>query len=550
MADKTYLGNDKLKSAGVKIEYTQEQVDEIKKCSEDVIYFIKNYAHIVHVDRGMIKFNLYDYQTNLINHIDDNRFTVLLCGRQQGKSETTIAYILWYVLFNDYKNCGILANKAKTENLLLNRLKRSYELLPKWLQCGVVEWNKTSIELENGSKVFAAPTSASGIRGDSLSLLFLDEFALVPNNISDEFFASGWPTISSGGETKVVISSTPKGYNLFWKIWTEAVEGINGFKPFKVEWHETPGRNEAWLKEQLNILKEVKFNAEVLCHFQGSTNTLIPSAIIGCQSIIQPIKENDNLKIFKDPIKDHSYISIVDTARGVEGDYSVIVTIDVTEIPYQVVSVYKDNTISPYAFPQVVYQMALSYNESYILVELNDAGGEVANILYRTYEYMNMFISVKAKDELSYSLNKTKEVGLRTTSKVKMLGCSLLKTILENEQLIVSDTNIISELGTFVKKGNSYAADTGYHDDLVMCLVLFSWLTQQKIFKNLTDCDTRGILFKSQLESIGESLLPFGFSDGINNTVIQDIPNEVKMNKDIAWMFDERLQSNYREEEY
>jgi hypothetical protein len=194
--------------------------------------------------------------------------------------------------------------------------------------------------------------------------------------------------------------------------------------------------------------------------------------------------------------------------------------------------------------------MALSYNESYILVELNDAGGEVANILYRTYEYMNMFISVKAKDELSYSLNKTKEVGLRTTSKVKMLGCSLLKTILENEQLIVSDTNIISELGTFVKKGNSYAADTGYYDDLVMCLVLFSWLTQQKIFKNLTDCDTRGILFKSQLESIGESLLPFGFSDGINNTVIQDIPNEVKMNKDIAWMFDERLQSNYREEEY
>jgi len=496
-------------------------------------------------DKRCIDLIKYDYQEHMYDvTVDDDNHRFYSNDILSHNTTTQVGWLLWYILFNADKNCGILANKAKTANMILGRLKLAYELLPQWLQNGVVEWNKTSIELENGSKVFASATSASGIRGDSLSVLILDEFALVPNNIANDFWASVWPTISSGTETKVIVSSTPKGYNLFWKIWSEAEEGLNGFSTFQMNWWEIPGRDENWLNDQRKILGENIFNAEVLCQFSGSTNTLVSSEIINCQPIIKPIEETENIKIYEKPIPGHAYISIVDTARGVEGDYSVIITLDVTEIPYKVVCVYRDNSISPYAFPQIIYQIATEYNESYVLAELNDAGGEVANILYRTYEYVNMFFSTR-KEELSHSNGKTKEIGLRTTSKVKMLGCSVLNTILKNQQLVVCDSEIISEIGTFVKKGTSYAADTGYHDDLVMCLVLFSWLTQQKIFKNLTNVDTRSLIFENQMQEIKQSLLPFGFSNGSLAITSGLLEESTKTISSDDWLFQESNRVGY-----
>lgn len=536
---RTYLGNDKLRKAGVKLEYSLEQLQEYSKCSEDPEYFIRNYVYIIS-DAKSRKFDLYPCQSNLINHYHNNRFSILMAARQSGKTDTTWAYILWYILFNPYKRCAILANKENRAKDTLTRLKKAYEKLPDWLQQGVITWNKKTIELENESSVIIAATTESGITGDTISLLYLDEFALVPNNIAEGFWASAWPTISSGTESKVIISSTPRGYNLFWKFWEEAKQGISNFKQFWIKWDDVPWRTKAWLDEQEKVLGKVKFSSEILCNFEGSTHTLIDSSYINLQPKRKPILEDEHLRIYEEPIENHSYVSIIDTARGVEEDYSVVVTIDVTQLPYNVVAVYRDNEISPYSFPEVVYQLGIRYNKSYLLVELNDAGGEVGNLLFHNYEYEHMFFTEKTKKGVTDYLSKRTEIGIRTTNKVKVLGCSLLKTIIENNQIVLNDIDIIAELSTFVKKRGSYAADAGYHDDLAMALVLFSWLTQQKIFEILTNVDNRKALFDSQIIKVSNNMLLFGINSGeLKQLVKEEEKKEVDKN---AWIFDPRMQ--------
>lgn len=471
-------------------------------------------------------------------------------------TDTTWGYILWYILFNPYKRCAILANKENRAKDTLTRLKKAYEKLPDWLQQGVITWNKKTIELENESSVIIAATTESGVTGDTISLLYLDEFALVPNNIAEGFWASAWPTISSIQDSKVIISSTPRGYNLFWKFWQEAISGIGSFKHFLMKWDDIPWRTREWLEEQEKVLGKVKFSSEILCNFEGSTHTLIDSTYINLQPKSKPILEDEHLRIYEEPVENHSYVSIVDTARGVGEDYSVVVTIDVTQLPYKVVCVYRDNEISPYSFPEVIYELGKRYNNSYLLIELNDAGGEVGNLLFHTYEYEHMFFTEKTKKGITDYLSKKTEIGIRTTNKVKVLGCSLLKTIIENSQIILNDIDIIAELSTFVKKRGSYAADMGYNDDLAMTLVLFSWLTQQKIFENLTNVDNRKALFDSQIIKVNNKLLLFGINSGDLNQVVKE-EDDKKVNPS-AWMFDPRMQvsaikemlKEFRESEY
>ena len=509
-----YLSNPNLKKIGINIEFTKEQIEEYIKCSKDPIYFVKNYMKIVHVDHGLISFDLYDYQEKMISKFDQERFVITKMPRQSGKSTAVISFILHYILFNESKNVALLANKAELARELLDRLKKAYENLPLWLQQGVVTWNKGSIELENGSKILATSTTGSAARGQSFSLVFLDEFAFVQHNIANDFFKSVYPTISSGEETKMIIVSTPKGMNHFYKMWIEAYEQRSNFKTLEVDWWETPGRDIEWKQQQIANTSEEDFNQEFACEFLGSTNTLVNVNMLRNMAFVNPTFRKNGFDQYGEILSDHQYVVTVDTARGVGLDNSAFVVIDITSVPYRVVAKFKDSLISPIIYPELIYNVATNYNEAFILVEINDIGEQIANILSNELEYENMFITNvkgRAGQVISGGFSPNRQLGVRTTKKVKRVGCSTLKDLIEDNKIIIEDFDIIEELSNFITKKDSYEADEGYHDDLVMCLVLFSWLVRQPYFKELTDSDIRARFLKDKEDMIEADLLPFGF---------------------------------------
>jgi hypothetical protein len=510
---KTYLGNNNLKAAGVVLNFTKEQVEEYLKCAENPIYFIETYCKIVTLDHGIQPFKLYPCQVNKVNIIHNNRKVILMEGRQQGKTTTSAAYILWYTLFQESKTVAILANKANAAREVLYRYQLMYENLPIWLQQGVTTWNKGDIELENRSKVFTAATSASGIRGKSVNLLYVDETAIIPNTVADQFFASVYPTISAGETTKILLSSTPLGYNHFWKFWNDAQNDRNGFVPLFIPYWEIPGRDEAWATEQRRLLGELKFNQEVLCNFLGSSLTLIASDTIAQMSADAPIYSKDGLDIYEKAEKDCAYIIIADTAKGVGGDYSAFQILNISKMPYVMVGKYKNNTISPLLYPSVIYKVGKDYNDAYVLIEVNTSE-QVAEILYSDYEYENI-ISVNRTPNGQvvnggFGGGKT-QLGVITDKKVKRIGCSNFKSMVEEKKLIIRDADTISEISTFIQRKNSYSADEGYHDDLVMPLVLFSWLTTNTYFKELTNINIRKELYDARIRMIEDEVTPFGF---------------------------------------
>jgi hypothetical protein len=516
MSVKSYLGNANLKAANVPLNFTKDQVEEYLKCAEDPVYFIETYCKIVTLDHGLQPFKLYDCQKNKVKIIHENRKVILMEGRQQGKTTTSAAYILWYTLFQESKTVAILANKAPAAREVLYRYQVMYENLPTWLQQGVTTWNKGDIALENGSIVFTAATSASGIRGKSVNLLYVDETAIIPNNIADQFFASVYPTISAGETTKILLSSTPLGYNHFWKFWNDAENGRNGFVPLFIPYWEIPGRDEAWAETQRKLLGELKYNQEILCNFLGSSLTLIASDAIAQLSPSPTIYKKDGLDIFEKAEKDHTYVIIADTAKGVGEDYSAFSIIDVTSMPYKQVGKYRDNTISPLLYPSIIYKVGKEYNEAYVLVEVNTSE-QVADILYSEYEYENIiFVNRTTQGQVvsgGFGGGKS-QLGVVTDKKVKRIGCSNFKSMVEEKKLLIRDADTISEISTFIQRKNSYGADEGYHDDLVMPLVLFSWLTTNPYFKELTNVNIRKELYEARIKMIEEEVTPFGF---INN---------------------------------
>jgi len=514
--ESSYHGNINLKPIGYKHNFEQWQLEELAKCEDDPIYFIENYCLIVSLDLGLIPFKLYECQKRKVHHILDNRKAILMEGRQQGKTITSAACILWYTLFQDAKTVAILANKTSAAREVMNRYQGMFENLPLWMQQGVKTWNKGDVELENGSKVFTAATTASGIRGKSVNWLYIDEAAIIPNTVAEQFFASVYPTISAGQTTKILLTSTPLGYNHFWKFWNEAEKGINGFEPMFIPYTEIPGRDEAWAEEQLKMLGELKFNQEVMCNFLGSSNTLISATTLGAMSSIDPIYLKDGLEIFDDPIPDRIYAMGVDTARGIGGDYSAFTVIDCTEVPYKLVAKYRDNKIAPMLFPNVINKVARDYNNAHVLIEINDIGQQVADILHAELEYDNILTTAKDtnKQYLSPGFGKATQMGVRMTKQVKRQGCFTLKSLMEESKLLIFDADTISEFSTFIEKQGTWVADEGYYDDLVMSLVLFAWLTSNTYFKDLTDIDIREKLYDSQMRQIEEELTPFGL---INN---------------------------------
>lgn len=529
-----YNANPNLKAIGVSVDYTPEQIQEYIKCKNDYIYFIENYCHIVTLDHGLQLFKLYDCQKRKLKVIHENRRVILMEGRQQGKTTTSAAYILWYTIFQDAKNVAILANKATAAREVLARYQTMYEGLPIWMQQGVKSWNKGDIELENGSKVFTSATSASGIRGKSVNLLYVDEAAIIPNSVAEQFFTSVYPTISAGETTKILLSSTPLGYNHFWKFWNDAENGKNGFVNCFIPYWEIPGRDEAWAAEQKAILGDLKYNQEVLCKFLGSALTLVNADTIGRLSPNYPIYQKDGLDVFEEPIYEeeteeldnfgkrkikppHSYVIIVDSALGVGGDYSAFSVIDITSAPYKQVAKYRKNDISPLLYPNVIFKVAKEYNMAYILVEINSSE-QVASILHQELEYENILFVNRSSTGQSVSGGfggGRAQLGVLTDRKVKRIGCMNFKTMLEEQKLLIPDADTISEITTFIESRGSYAADDGYTDDLVMTLVLFGWLTTQPYFKDLNDVNLRETIYKSRIKMIENELTPFGFiSDG------------------------------------
>jgi len=461
--DDLYLGNPLLKRSNVDIEFTPEQIQEFVKCQEDPIYFTKKYIKIVSLDEGLVSFDIYPFQEKLINNFHNNRFNICKMPRQSGKSTTVVSYLLHYVVFNDNVNVGILANKASTAKDLLGRLQKSYENLPKWMQQGVQVWNKASLELENGSKIIAASTSASAVRGMSFNIIFLDEFAFIPNHIADEFFSSVYPTISSGKTTKVVIVSTPKGMNHFYRLWHDSERGRNEYIPTEVHWSEVPGRDATWKAQTISNTSAQQFQQEFECDFLGSSDTLISSSKLKSLTFEDPIKKNKGLDIYDEPKEDRSYFITVDVARGTENDYSAFVIFDITEFPWRIVGKYKNNQIKPMLFPSIINEVANAYNKSYVLVEINDIGEQVSNILHFDLEYDNVLMCAmrgRAGQIVGQGFSGSKsQLGIKMSKTVKKIGCSNLKTLIEDDKLIFSDYDIISELTTFIQRNQSFEAE-------------------------------------------------------------------------------------------
>ncbi len=515
---KHYLGNPHLKRVNMPMQLTEEQVREYVKCAKDPIYFIENYVKIITLDKGFVQISLYPFQRQAVKDINDNRRVIVKAGRQVGKTTMVVGYILWYILFNEDKFVAILANKAPTAREILNRIKIAYEALPLWLQQGVRTWNKGDIELENNCRVMATSTASSAIRGYSISLLYLDEFAFVPSNIADEFFTSVYPTISSGTQSKILISSTPNGMNHYYRMWTEAVEGQNGFKYIEANWRQVPGRDQAWADDQRRILGEEKFLQEMECEFMGSAGTLLSAAALKSLAFVKPLHTSENgIKIYNQPLEGHNYIIVADTSRGKGLDYSACVVIDCA-IPYRVVATYKDNNISPLVYPSILKKMGDYYNQAYALVEINDNGQQVVDSLFEDYEYENILstVDIKSKIALTWGYGNKSNRGIRTTKSVKRLGCSIVKNLIEQQKLIIEDFDIIAELSTFIAKGTSFEADDGSHDDLVMCLVLFSWATNQSFFADLTNTNLKERLYQEQMRQIEEDALPMPLAGHID----------------------------------
>ena len=522
-----YLGNPNLKKANTAIEFTKDQIEEFIKCKEDPVYFAKNYIRIVSLDKGLVPFEPYKFQEKLISRFHKNRFNICMMPRQTGKSTTSVSYLLHYIVFNDSVNVGILANKASTARELLSRLQLAYENLPKWMQQGIIAWNKGSMELENGSKVLAASTSASAVRGMSFNILFLDEFAFVPNHIADSFFASVYPTITSGQSTKVIMVSTPHGMNHFYRMWHDAERGQNEYVPTSVHWSEVPGRDEVWKEQTIKNTSEQQFRVEFECEFLGSVDTLINPAKLRSLVYEKPIQSGNGLDVYEKPIENHDYVCTVDVARGGGQDYSAFVVVDITEYPHKVVAKYRNNEIKPMLFPSIIFDAVKAYNNAWVLCEVNDIGDQIAAILNYDLEYPNLLqCSMRGRAGQivgqGFSGKKT-QLGLKMSKAVKAVGCSNLKTMIEADKILFKDYEILSELTTFIHKRNSFEAEDGCNDDLAMCLVIYAWLVAQDYFKELTDQDVRKRLYEDQRDQIEQDMAPFGFiSDGLDDDSVTD----------------------------
>ena len=503
--NQSYLGNPNVKRDGILQVWDPELLKEYKKCMDDPVYFSENYVKVISLDSGLVQFKLYPYQKEMFGHFNESRYSIILACRQSGKSISACAYLLWFALFHPEKTVAILANKGATAREMLSRITLMLENIPFFLQPGCKALNKGSIEFSNNSRILAAATSGSSIRGLSVNLLYLDEFAFVER--AAEFYTSTYPVISAGTDTKIIITSTANGIgNMFYNIWQGAEQGVNQFKSFRVDWWDVPGRDESWKQETIANTSQLQFDQEFGNTFFGTGDTLINAETLMTLRAKSPEKvlEGGDLLVYKETRKHHDYVMVVDVAKGRGQDYSTFNLIDISVRPFEQVAVYRNNTISPILFPNIIYKYAKVYNDAYVVVESNDQGSVVCNGLYHDLEYENIHVESSIKADA---------IGINMNRKVKRLGCSAAKDLLENKKLNIVDEHTILEMSTFIAKGQSYEASEGNHDDLMMNLVLFGYFASTQYFGDMTDIDLKQMLFDQKMKQIEDDVVPFGFVD-------------------------------------
>lgn len=539
-----YMGNPHLLREGEVHSYTKHELIEFHKCKKDPVYFAETYMKIVTLDDGIQPFKMWDFQKKTVRAFEDNRFVICKYPRQMGKSTCAVAYMLHYVIFHSNVQVGILANKANTAREILGRLQLAYEKLPKFLQQGIKQWNKGSIELGNESKILAESTSASSVRGYTFNLIFLDEFAHVDNNLAEEFFQSTFPTISSGVSSKVIVVSTPNGMNHFYSMWKGAVDQRSDYIPLEVHWSEHPKRDAKWKRDMIRNTSQEQFDQEFEGEFLGSSNTLISGAKLRALVWKPPIYTEGELQIYKQPEYGKAYVVVVDVSEGIGKDYSVFSIFDVSQIPYEQVGKWRSNRVSPFMLPQILKVVADKYNEAYVLIETNSIGLQVANDLHRDVEYENI-IKVGSKAfkgqyiTSGFSSKGTTQYGLKMSTTTKKIGCTNLKSLIENDKLILNDQDTIKELFSFVGRGNTYKAEENRNDDCAMTLVIFGWLTNQEGFKELFNTDVRRAIEVEKRLRDEKVNMPFMLiDDGENDPFAQAV--ERKPGQDI-WMPVENL---------
>lgn len=516
----SYLGNPNVKRDGVVQEWDKDTVKEYAKCMNNPIYFAEQYCKVISLDKGLVPFELYPYQRKMFKQFQENRFNVVLACRQSGKSISACAYLLWFALFNSEKTVAILANKGAVAREMLSRVTLMLENIPFFLQPGSKAVNKGSLEFSNNSRIIASATSGSSIRGLSVNLLYLDEFAFVER--ANEFYTSTYPVVSSGEDTKIIVTSTANGIgNTFYKIWEGATQGVNEFTPFRVDWWDVPGRDEKWKEQTINNTSQLQFDQEFGNTFFGTGDTLIDAETLMGLRAKNPVKnmEGGNLLIYQEPEKNHEYIMTVDVSKGRGQDYSTFNLLDISTRPFKQVAVYRNNTISPILFPNIIYKYANVYNKAYVVIESNDQGTVVTNGLYHDLEYENMHVE---------SSVKRNALGIEITRKTKRLGCSAIKDLLETKKLEVVDEQTILEISTFEARGQSFEAADGNHDDLMMNLVLFGYFVSGNYFQDMTDINLKQLLFEQRMKEIEEDIVPFGFHDDGRDFIraIEDTPSD------------------------
>lgn len=517
-SDLGYLGNPNVKRDGIEQEWSVDEIREYKRCMEDPTYFAESYVKVVSLDKGLVPFRLYPYQKEMFKHFNENRFSIVLACRQSGKSISSVVYLLWYALFHPEKTIAVLANKGSTAREMLSRITLALENLPFFLQPGCKSLNKGSIEFSNNSRIIAAATSGSSIRGMSVNLLFLDEFAFVEN--AGDFYTSTYPVVSSGKTSRVIITSTANGLgNIYQKLWEGSVQGTNEFKPFRVDWWDVPGRDEEWKRQTISNTSELQFAQEFGNTFHGTGNTLISADKLMSMQASTPLYEQDGVRVHERPKEDHHYIMTVDVAKGRGQDYSTFNVIDISVEPFKQVAVYQNNTISPLLFPDLIFKYAKTYNDCYVVIESNDQGSVVANGLYYDLEYENTHVE---------SMIKASAIGVMMNKKIKRIGCSNIKDLVEQNKIEIIDSETIIEMSTFVAKGTSFEASDGNHDDLMMNLVMFGWFVTTPFFGEMTNINVKTMLYEEQMRAIENDLTPFGIiDDGLEETTEVDSTGQV-----------------------
>ena len=502
-----YMGLPNLKRANIKTNWTREMVQEWKKCRDDIVYFAEKYCAITHIDYGTIKVQLRDYQRDMLRIMSSKRMTCCNLSRQLGKTTVVAIFLAHFVCFNKDKAVGILAHKGSMSAEVLDRTKQAIELLPDFLQPGIVEWNKGSIELDNGSSIGAYASSPDAVRGNSFAMIYIDECAFIPN------FIDAWlaiqPVISSGRRSKIIITTTPNGLNHFYDIWDAALSGKSGFEPYTAIWNSVKERlyNDQdmfddgwqWSSQTISASSLEQFKQEHCAEFHGTSGTLISGMKLANMDWTEVTPDNHGFHKFKEAQPERKYIAALDCSEGRGQDYHALHIIDITEPQWEQVGVLHSNSISHLILPDIVHKYLMEYNEAPIYIELNSTGVSVAKSLYMDLEYENVICDSMV------------DLGMKQTKRTKAIGCSTLKDLIEKDKLIIHHKATVQEFRTFSEKGVSWAAEEGYHDDLIMSLVIFAWLTTQTKFADYADKDDLRLaseVFRNELEDMNDDYAP------------------------------------------